>query len=36
MRTGSITRKTEETDIAVSVNLDGTGTYKVETGIGFL
>ena len=36
MRTGSITRKTEETDIAVSVNLDGTGTYQVETGIGFL
>ena len=36
MRTGSITRKTEETDIAVAVNLDGTGTYKVETGIGFL
>ncbi len=36
MRTGSITRKTEETDIAVSVNLDGTGIYKVETGIGFL
>ena len=36
MRTGSITRRTEETDIAVSVNLDGTGTYKVETGIGFL
>ncbi len=36
MRTGSIVRKTEETDIAVSVNLDGTGTYKVSTGIGFL
>ena len=36
MRTGSIVRKTEETDIAVSVNLDGTGIYKVSTGIGFL
>lgn len=36
MRTGTITRKTEETDIAVSVNLDGTGAYSVSTGIGFL
>ena len=36
MRTGQIARKTAETDIAVSVNLDGTGTYTVSTGIGFL
>lgn len=36
MRTASITRKTHETDIAVAVNLDGTGTYDVSTGIGFL
>ena len=36
MRTASITRKTAETDIAVSVNLDGTGAYDVATGIGFL
>ncbi len=36
MRTASITRKTHETDIAVEVNLDGTGTYEVSTGIGFL
>lgn len=36
MRTGSITRKTHETDIQVSVNLDGTGTFDVSTGIGFL
>lgn len=36
MRTGSITRKTHETDIAVEVNLDGTGQYDVSTGIGFL
>lgn len=36
MRTGQIARKTAETDIAVSVNLDGTGTYQVSTGIGFL
>jgi imidazoleglycerol-phosphate dehydratase len=36
MRTGSITRKTHETDIQVDVNLDGTGTFDVSTGIGFL
>lgn len=36
MRTASITRKTHETDIAVEVNLDGTGAYDVATGIGFL
>jgi imidazoleglycerol-phosphate dehydratase len=36
MRTASITRKTAETDIAVEVNLDGTGVYDVSTGIGFL
>ena len=31
-----IKRKTNETDISVSVNLDGSGTYNIETGIGFL
>ena len=36
MREGKVARKTKETDIAVSVNLDGTGKYDVETGIGFL
>ena len=36
MRTAQIKRKTNETDISVSVNLDGTGTYEIETGIGFL
>jgi imidazoleglycerol-phosphate dehydratase len=36
MRTARITRKTNETDIAVEVNLDGSGAYKVSTGIGFL
>ena len=36
MRRGTITRKTSETDIAVEVNLDGTGAYDVSTGIGFL
>lgn len=36
MRTASIIRKTHETDIAVEVNLDGTGAYDVSTEIGFL
>lgn len=36
MRTASITRKTNETDISVTVNLDGSGVYDVATGIGFL
>ena len=36
MRSALIRRKTNETDIAVDVNLDGTGIYKVSTGIGFL
>ena len=35
-RTASIVRKTHETDIAVAVDLDGTGAYNVSTGIGFL
>ena len=36
MRTGRIERNTAETKILVEVNLDGTGTYDVSTGIGFL
>jgi imidazoleglycerol-phosphate dehydratase len=36
MRTASIHRKTSETDISVEINLDGTGSYQVATGIGFL
>ena len=36
MRTASITRRTSETDIAVELNLDGSGAYSVATGIGFL
>lgn len=36
MREGSVTRKTKETLIEVRVNLDGSGTYDILTGIGFL
>lgn len=36
MRTATIARKTKETDIEVAVDLDGRGTAKVATGIGFL
>ena len=36
MRTGRITRNTAETRIAIEVDLDGSGTYHVSTGIGFL
>ena len=35
-RTASLERETAETRIAVSVNLDGTGQYNVDTGNGFL
>lgn len=36
MRKAEISRKTNETDIQVSVNLDGTGEHNINTGIGFL
>jgi imidazoleglycerol-phosphate dehydratase len=35
MRTGTIHRKTSETSIDVTLNLDGSGCYTVATGIGF-
>lgn len=35
-RQATIERKTKETDIAARVDLDGTGAYDIETGIGFL
>ncbi len=34
-RTASITRNTKETRIALSLNLDGSGTAKTSTGVGF-
>ncbi|PCI64313.1 MAG: imidazoleglycerol-phosphate dehydratase [Kordiimonadales bacterium] len=36
MRTARVERKTNETDISVELNIDGTGVYDVHTGIGFL
>lgn len=35
MRSAEINRKTAETDITVEINLDGTGEYSNETGVGF-
>ncbi|NKB55494.1 MAG: imidazoleglycerol-phosphate dehydratase HisB [Alphaproteobacteria bacterium] len=36
MRTATVSRNTKETQISASITLDGTGTYDVQTGIGFL
>ena len=36
MRIAEIKRKTGETDIALSLNLDGTGMSVIQTGCGFL
>ncbi len=35
MRQAQINRKTAETDVAVELNLDGTGRYDCKTGVGF-
>ncbi|OYX40979.1 MAG: imidazoleglycerol-phosphate dehydratase [Rhodobacterales bacterium 32-67-9] len=35
MRQAKIERKTAETEISVEINLDGTGAYSNETGVGF-
>ena len=36
MRTSEISRKTAETDIMLTLNLDGTGNSQIDTGVGFL
>lgn len=36
MRTAKTVRKTNETDITIKLNIDGTGVYKNDTGCGFL
>ncbi|MFD1253882.1 Imidazoleglycerol-phosphate dehydratase [Devosia equisanguinis] len=35
MRTATIARKTNETEISVSINLDGTGRHAMKSGVGF-
>ncbi|OAN78243.1 imidazoleglycerol-phosphate dehydratase [Sulfitobacter sp. EhC04] len=35
MRQTSLTRTTAETDVSVEINLDGTGSYDNQTGVGF-
>jgi imidazoleglycerol-phosphate dehydratase len=36
MRTANISRQTNETQIEIKLNVDGTGQHKISTGIGFL
>ena len=36
MRAASVSRRTAETDVAVSIALDGTGKSSIVTGVGFL
>ena len=35
MRTAEVTRKTAETDIALVLNIDGTGQHSINSGVGF-
>lgn len=35
-RQATITRRTKETQISATVDLDGTGSYEISTGVGFL
>jgi imidazoleglycerol-phosphate dehydratase len=36
MRTATITRKTNETDLTLTLNVDGAGQHDIATGVGFL
>src|SRR5512147_2509928 len=36
MRTAEISRQTNETQITIKLDLDGTGKHEIATGIGFL
>ena len=36
MRTAKVTRRTAETDIALNLNLDGSGYSNIQSGVGFL
>ncbi len=36
MRTAEISRKTNETQIEIKLDLDGAGAHKISTGVGFL
>lgn len=36
MRETKVTRKTDETEIEITLNLDGSGVHNISTGVGFL
>ena len=35
MRKAEITRRTAETEISIAVDLDGSGRYDMQSGVGF-